>query len=127
MCNMDCFKCSMQDCVNDDLTEEERKAQDNLDTEIIGSRKYGRQLTMWKYLHSEKGRATQRAATRRYNASEKGKERHKRYLQTEKGKEQTRKKRQRRIASGKNAESCRRYYQRKKEKQLRELFSGGME
>ena len=106
--------CAYKDCVNESLTPEERKAQNEYDIEIIGERKYGRDLIVWKHWHSEKGKATMR----RYNSSQKGKERQKRYLQTEKGKAMKKAVEKRAskkaIASGKNAEYCRNYYQRKK-------------
>lgn len=116
-CNMDCFSCMLPDCVFDDVTEEERKLQDQYDRELIRERipeerkalrKYG--LALYDYNHSPKGKARQK----RYQQTEKGKERQKRYEQTEKGKETAKKKAKKRVASGKNAEYCRRYYQKKK-------------
>lgn len=86
------------------------------DTEIIGSRKYGRKAVQWRYEHSEKGKS----ARKRYNNSDKAKLVRKKYFQSEKGKEAIKKKQQRRIESGINAEYCRAYRQRQKEKKLRE-------
>lgn len=112
MCSMDCLNCTLPDCENDNLTQAERKEQDELDREVIGSRKYGRSLVVWNYQHSEKGKSAQA----KYNASEKGKERNRRYIHSEKGKAVAKKKKQKCIENGKNAEYCRRYYQRKKER-----------
>ena len=97
MCNHDCLNCTFEDCINDSITQSDRKEQDIRDTETIGSRKYGRALVMW-----------------RYEQSEKGKKRQKRYAESEKGKARDKRKQEKRIASGKNAEYCRAYYQRKK-------------
>lgn len=113
-CYPNCHNCGYEDCINDNLTEKEKNEQDQHDREIIGGRKYGRNLVVWNYQHSEKGKE----AIKRYNTSEKGKERNKRYLQTEKGKETMKRKRERKIESGKNAEYCRRYYQKKKAERL---------
>lgn len=88
MCDMNCFNCQKPDCDYGEVTSEERKAQDEIDRKIMGSRKSGRQLAEWKYRHSEKGREAERRKT------------------------------QKKIASGKNAEYCRAYYQRKKLKKM---------
>ena len=114
ICNMDCENCVYSDCINEDLTQEERMLQNQQDTEIRKSRKYGRSLVVWNYQHSEKGKE----AARRYAQSEKGKENQKRYLQSEKGKAKSRRKTQRDIESGKNAAKCRAYYQRKKAERM---------
>ena len=84
--------------------------QDDFDMEVIKSRKYGRQLVVWNYEHSRKGKESEK----RYNSSEKGRERQRRYSKTEKGKETEKRKSKKRIESGKNAERCRIYYQKKK-------------
>ena len=123
MCNMDCFNCMRKDCNVSTVTPEERKAQNELDTDIRGFYKYGKERVAWDYNHSDKGRAAQqryaqsgkgKAAKSRYFSSDKGKEAQKRYRQTEQGKEVEKRKAQKRIASGKNAEACRRYRERKK-------------
>lgn len=88
-CNYDCFNCTLPDCCNDSSV---------------------RQEIMYKYNHSEKGKARMN----KYNNSEKGKERQKRYNNSPKGKERSKRASQRAIASGKNAERCRKYYWRKK-------------
>ena len=88
-CNYDCFNCTLPDCCNDSSV---------------------RQEIMYKYNHSEKGKARMN----RYNNSEKGKERQKRYNNSPKGKERSRRASQKDIESGKNAERCRKYYWRKK-------------
>lgn len=132
MCNMDCFNCSLRDCVNNELSTEERKAQDEHDREIIYERKNGRELTFAKYNRSENGRAR----TKKYRNSAKGKEtiknrestekakeRYRRYSNSERGKVIRKQYREQLIASGKNAEYCRAYYQRQKEKKLKELIS----
>lgn len=130
MCNKDCFNCTKKDCICDDLTEQERKQQDECDKEIKVSNKDGKELARWKYYQSEKGKAMQRryavsekgkATKNRYNHSEKCKEAQKRYRQSEKGKASAKRNQQKKIASGKNAEYCRRYKERKKaEKALAE-------
>lgn len=109
-CNMQCTACMYKDCIYNGVTDAERKQQDAYDTEVIGGRKYGRGLVVWKYEHTDKGKAR----AKRYEQSDKGKERQKRYAQSEKGKAVAKKKQQKKIESGKNAEYCRRYYQRKK-------------
>lgn len=80
VCNMDCFNCTFDDCINDMSP---------------------RQIVMYRYNHSDKG-----------------KERLKKYEQSDKGKERQKRKQQKDIASGKNAERCKRYYQRKKARML---------
>ena len=56
---------------------------------------------------------------KKYEASDKGKERSMRYRKSEKGKENEKRKRKKKVESGKNAEYCRRYYQKHKEEILR--------
>lgn len=102
MCNIDCFHCQKSDCDNDEITDAESKGQDQFDLQVVGERKYGLERKIWKYNHSENGRASR-----------------KRYEQSEKGKAVQRRKYQGRIESGKNAEYCRAYYQRQKAKKLK--------
>lgn len=104
MCNMDCLNCVYDDCINDKVTDTERRKQDKYDRENISERipeersnLRKRKLALYDYNHSEKGKAAQ-----------------KRYAQSEKGKARDRRKAQKRIASGKNAEYCRRYREKKK-------------
>ena len=86
-CNMDCFSCPHDDCINDCKSE-----------------------SQYRYNHSDKGRE----ARKRYESSEKGRATKKRYANSEKGRANEKRKRKKKIASGKNAEACRRYYARKK-------------
>ena len=129
MCNMDCFNCSLRDCVNDEITAAEIKAQNDHDREIIYERKSGRALVYAKYDRSERGKARRKKylnsdkakeTRKRYESTEKAKERYKRYRETERGKAVRKQYREQLIASGKNAEYCRAYYQRQKEKKLQE-------
>lgn len=75
-CDFDCLNCQFDECIDN---------------------RTSRQETMYRYNHSDKGKA--RAV--RYNNSPKGKERSRRASQKD-------------IESGKNAERCRKYYWRKK-------------
>lgn len=110
---MDCLNCQYADCINDKLTDDERKNQDAYDNDSIRER-----------IQEE------RSALRKgklkfydYNHSGKGKARACRYAQSDKGKARDKRKQDKRIASGKNAEYCRAYRQRKKaEQQARELL-----
>lgn len=86
-CNMDCFNCIYDDCINDCKSE-----------------------SQYRYNHSEQGRQ----AKKRYAQSEKGKQAQARYAKSDKGKARDKRKMEKRIASGKNAEACRRYYLKKK-------------
>lgn len=99
-CNMDCFNCPHDDCINDCMSESQYRY--NHSDKGRESRK--------RYESSEKGRAT----AKRYADSEKGKEARKRYASSEKGRASEKRKNAKKIASGKNAEACRRYYARKK-------------
>lgn len=94
MCNMDCLKCKYDDCIRDEITDDEISMQNELDKLIVTERQYTKQ---GRYNHTDKGRL----ARMRYNHSYKGK-----------GCE--RRKTQNRVNSGKNAEKCRRYYYKKK-------------
>lgn len=99
-CNMDCFSCTLPECVFDGVTEEERRQQDELDRHCAReriARECPHNLKFFDYNHSEKGKAAR-----------------KRYAQTDKGKATAKRKSQKAVASGKNAEYCRRYYQKKK-------------
>lgn len=122
-CNMDCLRCTKPDCDFDGITPEERKAQDEYDSEVRLGRKYGKGIAVWRYNHTEKGKAAAgryersdkgRERQKRYEQTEKGRQRQKRYEQSELGKASNKRKQQKRIDSGKNAEYCRRYYQKKK-------------
>lgn len=86
-CNMDCFSCPHDDCINDCKRE-----------------------SQYRYNHSEKGKQSRK----RYESSEKGRATKKRYDNSEKGRANEKRKSKKKIASGKNAEACRRYYARKK-------------
>lgn len=104
MCNRDCLNCTYDDCIDDAITQEERKEQDDYDRTSIRERikeeRSGLRKGKLKYYD--------------YNHSEKGKERLQRYEQSEKGKARRKRNQAKVIASGKNAEYCRAYYQRKK-------------
>ena len=141
-CNHECLHCQYKDCMNDDLTRQERAQQDAIDREIAFMRldnksqkviacrrKYqnsskGKE-TQKRYASSEKGKAAKRRyysslkgmeAKWRYEQTDKAKERHQRYIKSEKGKATAIRKSNKRIKSGKNAEYCRAYYYRKKVK-----------
>ena len=115
MCDRKCFKCTYDDCINNSITDAERKEQNSYDMQnmrerIPEERANKGKLAQYDYNHSEKGKA----ARKRYEQSAKGKATQRRYEQSEKGKERDKRKQQKRIASGKNAEYCRAYYYRKK-------------
>lgn len=147
MCNHDCFNCQYSDCITDNLTEEERTEQLELDKEIrfervrgvIGASAKRYYLTdkgraaRERYLKSEKGKAMlerrksredveeRKKYFRDYNASERGKERTRRYLESEHGKRKQKERNQESIKSGRNKEACRKYYQTHREEILRRL------
>jgi len=114
---MDCLNCVYADCINNDVSDTERKAQDAYDRESIKERipeersglRKGK-LGQYDYFHTDKGRA----ALKRYATSTKGRETQRRYLHTEKGKATQKRYADKKVASGKNAEYCRRYRERKK-------------
>lgn len=108
MCNMNCLECTYNDCINNHISDRERKAQDNYDRECIKDRMPEERkelrkgaLKQYDYNHSDKGRASR-----------------KRYEQSDKGKATAKRKQQKRIASGKNAAYCRAYYYRKKKEKV---------
>lgn len=110
-CYPNCFDCPYVDCINDKVTDEERKQQNNIDKLIEKEKikeerkKKGKELVMYDYNHSDKG-----------------KERLQRYYKSDKGKAKAKRSQQKRIANGKNAEACKRYYYKKKaEKELLKL------
>ena len=98
MCNRDCFNCTYDDCIVDNVTGEEILAGNKRDRFAEYDRKYGDKKKIADY-----------------EKSDRGKERHKRYISSEKGKITEMVKRKNRIRSGKNAEACSDYYYRKKE------------
>ena len=100
-----CFNCRYEDCIYDGLEMDEITAQDKFDKEL--------KVVEPEILRRQK-------SLKKYNASEKGKERHKKYINSEKGKIIEKKKQNKKIESGKNAEYCRRYYQKMKAKKLLE-------
>lgn len=100
-----CFECSYQDCMYSDLEQMDIVAQDKFDDEL-------------KVVEPEILR--RRKSLKKYNASQKGKERHKKYINSEKGKISEKKRQNKKIESGKNSEYCRRYYQKMKAKKLLE-------
>ena len=128
MCNMDCFHCCKPDCDNDRIqTAAERKAQTEVDREILYDRKEGREKTVARYRKSEKYKAHKKMyqssdkgkeVIKKYESSEKAKERYRRYTNSERGKAVRKQYREQLIKTGKNAEYCRAYYQRQKEKKL---------
>lgn len=98
MCNRDCFNCTYDDCIVDNVTGEEIISGNKRDRFAEYDRKYG----------EKKARAD-------YERSERGKKRHERYISSDKGKEMLKRKTEKYILSGKNAENCSNYYYRKKE------------
>lgn len=115
MCDMQCFKCEYKDCINNSISDAERKEQNNYDKHcmrerIPEERTNKGKLSHYDYNHSDKGKA----ARKRYAQTEKGKAAQRRYDHSEKGIARDKRKRQKQIDSGKNAEYCRAYYYRKK-------------
>lgn len=103
ICNLNCFNCTYDDCVNGCTFRQEILFRYNNSKKCKEAQK--------RYNNSDKGKETQK----RYNHSDKGKARLKRYRESEKGKANERRKHQKKIASGRNAEACRRYRERKKQ------------
>lgn len=110
MCNRNCFECTYEDCIIDDVTEEEKAEQKLLDDYARGNKAYYNKDAQKRYRQTDKGKATQK----RYNHSDKGKQAREKYCKSEKGKANNKRKQEKRIANGKNAEACKRYYLKKK-------------
>ena len=95
MCDRDCFNCPYEDCVNEELTQEERNEITRRSCDL--------------YVHSP-GYENRR----KYEKTAKGKERKKRYENSPRGKERIKKYAQTEEAKELNRQRCRRYYYRKK-------------
>lgn len=105
ICNMDCFHCPYEDCVNDEITDEDRKTQDKYDVNCNKER-----------IPEERSRTKKKyEAQYDYMRTEKRKIAQKRYMDSEKGKATQKRYANKKILSGKNAEYCRAYYYRKKQ------------
>lgn len=73
ICNFDCSNCTYDDCINDELRDEDFVAGEQLEKELALEEKLKnmtpRQRTIYKYNHSDK----RKKASQRYDKSEKGK------------------------------------------------------
>lgn len=95
-CNRDCFNCPFADCIVDEVTAEERLLSDRRDLSAINDRHWS-VIRAKRYEISDKGKERMR----RYNASTKGRARDKKYRQSDKGRKA-------------NSEACKRYYLKRK-------------
>lgn len=127
MCNMDCFNCPFDDCVNDEITDIENINQDKLDAEIYLDGMFPKQRYMYERNHSDKGRESQRKyrksekgkeANRRSNHSESSKVSHKKYRQSEKGKKSI----ERYNSSEKAKQTRKRYRSSERAKELNRIW-----
>ena len=96
ICNMDCFNCPFEDCINDEITDIENINQDKLDAEIYLDGLLPKQRYIYEYNHSQSAKVVQKryrssekgkSAIGKYNSSEKAKETRKRYRSSERAKE----------------------------------------
>lgn len=110
MCNMDCFNCIHEDCINTDELYDPISTE--LDKEIRGNKK--KNLNQSKYFKSEKGKKS----LKKYFESDKGKTALKRYAQSEKGKETARRYAKSTKGRESNRTACRNYYLRHREEIL---------
>lgn len=112
-CYPNCFECKLEDCTKDTVDYYEIIQQDKYDKELLAIEPEVAKRRKWQ----KKYESTQKAKDRRskYLSSKKGKETQKRYFQTEKGKEAQ--KRYSQTQKGKDAQK--RYYE--KRKKLREV------
>lgn len=112
-CHPDCENCPYNDCIYDGIEDDETKIIDDNVKRLAMIQRAAMNGTesIYKYNHSEKGKARME----RYEQSEKRKESRKRYYQSEKGKEAQRRYRKSEKGRAKNAEKSRRYRERKKE------------
>lgn len=123
MCNLDCFNCPYDDCIQDGITDNEIASAKHRDEiakirhssdDVLAHRK-----SVARYRKSEKGKATQnryrkstkgQEAIRRYEQSSRCKESKTKYAKSEKGKEAHK----RYLASPKGQEMLKRKYERRK-------------
>lgn len=110
-CNMDCFNCQFDDCINDsDYSITELKEFDAFIDKFIIDDSSNNEKSVDRYNHSQKGRDCRK----RYLKSDKGRAAQKRYANSEAAKEK------RKISNAKNIDSIRKskreYYKRNKEK-----------
>lgn len=96
ICNMDCFNCPFEDCINDEITDIENRVQDNLDEEIYLEGLFPKQRYVYEYNHSQSAKVVQKryrssekgkVAIGKYNSSDKAKETRKKYRSSERAKE----------------------------------------
>ncbi len=99
ICNMDCFNCPYEDCINDEITDFDRKTQDESDMKIFLDGMLPKQRYVYEYNHSQSAKVVQKKyrkskkgkdAIKRYNSSEKAKETRKKYKNSERSKELSR-------------------------------------
>ena len=96
ICNMDCFHCPFEDCINDEITDIERKNQDESDMQIFLDGMFPKQRYVYEYNHSQSAKVVQKryrssekgkVAIGKYNSSDKAKETRKKYRSSERAKE----------------------------------------
>lgn len=121
----DCEKCIYVDCKYDGLERLDIVEQDSFDKEleVVEPEVLQKRKNQKKYNATEKGKEKQKRYNssekgkmrqKKYNDSDKGKESRNRYALSDKGKENEKRKQKSKIDRGKNAEYCRRYYYKKK-------------
>lgn len=121
----DCEKCVYVDCKYDGLERLDIVNQDSFDKEleVLEPEVLLRRRNQKKYNSTDKGKEKQKRYNssekgklrqKKYNDSDKGKESRKRYALSDKGKENEKRKQKSKIDKGKNAEYCKRYYYKKK-------------
>lgn len=94
VCNMDCYNCPYEDCINGTLTEADRQQQNEYDALVVFERKSHKERRIYLYNHSDQAKVAQK----KYRTSDKGKAAIKSYNQSEKAKETRRRYRQRKKA-----------------------------
>lgn len=114
----DCFNCMLEDCIYNGLEQIDTAQQNKFDKDIAFENKLehlepkqrAKAIYDRKYEQTEKGKERRR----RYNRSEAHRVSQKKYFQTEKGKAAQNKINTKRVETGKNAIYCRRYREKKK-------------
>lgn len=127
----DCFNCMLEDCIYNELEQIDTAQQDKFDKDIAFENKLehlepkqrAKAIYDRKYEQTEKGKERRRRYNRseahrvsqkKYFQTEKGKAAQKRYKQSEKGKAAQKRIEAKRIETGKNAIYCKRYREKKK-------------
>ena len=109
MCNHDCFNCKYDDCINNDVTVDEIKKNEEVARSCDRAESRKKQIT-YQYNQSDKCKAIQA----KYDRSEKGKERSKRYEQSEKGKARRKRYENSEKRRARRREKCRERYMKSK-------------